>query len=129
MNDKISIQDFQKMDIRIGTIMEAKVPDWSHWVMKLTVDLGDLPEGVGIRTIFAGIMHHYKPEALEGKQSLFVVNLEDKKIGPKGDFSQGMMLMGIGKLEKPIKVESEEIDEEPTLLSPAKKVPNGTKVQ
>ena len=36
----VSFSDFQKLDIRVGTVIEAVVPEWSHWVMKLTVDLG-----------------------------------------------------------------------------------------
>jgi len=59
--DKVNFADFQKLDIRIGTVVSAEVPEWSHWVMKLTVDLG---EEIGERTIFAGIMHFYKPSCL-----------------------------------------------------------------
>jgi len=36
----VPFSDFQKLDIRIGTVIEATVPEWSHWVMKLVVDLG-----------------------------------------------------------------------------------------
>src|SRR3989344_3207937 len=87
--DSVSIQDFQTLDIRIGTVTKAEVPEWSHWVMKLIVDLG---EELDTKTIFAGIMKHYKPEEIEGKQFPFVVNLKPKKIGSEGDFSEGMML-------------------------------------
>lgn len=122
----VTINDFQKFDIRIGTIVKAEVPEWSHWVMKLTVDLGS---EIGERVIFAGIMHFFKPKQLEGKQSLFIVNLEPKKIGPEGDSSQGMMLMGINNLKKSIVIGDNKIDEEPVLITPAKKVPNGTRIQ
>ena len=88
----ISIQDFQKLDIRVGTVIKAEVPEWSHWVMKMKVDLGT---EIGERVVFAGIMHFYKPEDLEGKQFPFITNLEKKKIGPEGDFSEGMMLMAV----------------------------------
>jgi len=115
--ERVDIKDFQKLDIKIGTIKKAEVPEWSHWVMKLTVDLGSPPAGGGERTIFAGIMKFYKPEDLEGRQFPFIVNLEPKKIGPEGDFSEGMMLMADIGDETP-----------PTLLIPAKKVPAGTKV-
>lgn len=114
--EKVSIIDFQKMDIRIGIITDAEVPVWSHYVMKLKVDLGS---EIGERTIFAGIMNFFKPKDLIGKQSLFIVNLEPKKMGPKGDYSQGMMLMAVEK--------DDEVTP-PVLLSPKKKVPNGTKV-
>jgi len=120
-----NIKDFQKLDIRIGEVVEAVVPEWSHWVMKLTVDLG---EEIGKRTIFAGIMHYYKPEELIGEQFPFVVNLEPKKIGPEGDYSQGMMMAADGKLDEPITIESEEVWEKPILLKPVTKVAPGTKL-
>ncbi len=124
--DTVSIKDFQKFDIRIGTVLEAEIPEWSHWVMKLKVDLGS---EIGERTIFAGIMHFYKPEDLIGKQFPFVTNLEPKKIGPDGDYSQGMMLMGVEKSDKPfLVVEGEEIFEKPVTFSLSEKVPNGSRV-
>lgn len=127
--NNINIDDFKKLDVRIGTVIEAEVPKWSHWVMKLKVNLGTV---VGDRVIFAGIMHFYKPEELIGKQFPFIVNLEPKKIGPEGDFSQGMMLMCVASKKemglKLIKVEDEEVDEYPILFKLPKKVPNGTKV-
>lgn len=122
----ISYKDFQKLDIRIGEIIEAKVPDWSHWVMKLTVELG---EEIGKRTVFAGIMHYYKPEELIGKQFPFLINIEPRKIGPEGDISEGMMLAADGKLDKPIQIEDEEVWEKPVLLNPLERLPNGTKIR
>lgn len=124
--DTVSFKDFQKLDIRIGTVKKAEVPEWSHWVLKLTVDLG---EEIGEKTIFAGLLGFYKPSELEGKQFPFVVNLEPKKIGPEGDYSQGMMMAGVAKLDKPVKVADEETDEKPVLLTSSEKVPNGTKVR
>lgn len=121
----INFKDFQKLDIRIGTVAEAEVPEWSHWVVKLTVDLG--PE-IGERTIFAGVLGFYEVKDLRGKQFPFVVNLEPKKIGPKGDFSEGMLLAGVMTLDKPVTVKDSETDEKPVLLQPSEKVPNGTKV-
>ncbi len=122
----IDFADFQKLDIRVGTVVKAEVPPWSHWVMKLTVDLG--PE-IGERIIFAGIMHFYKPEDLEGKQIPFVVNLKPKKIGPEGDYSQGMMLAASPTLDPPLVIGGEEVSEKPVLLSLSERVPNGTKVR
>jgi methionine--tRNA ligase beta chain len=117
----ITIDDFKKLDIRIGTVVKAEVPEWSHWVIKLTVDLD--PE-IGERTIFAGIMKFYKPEDLEGKQFPFVVNIEPKKIGPEGDFSQGMMLAA-----DYITDEKKPEEGKPVLFNLSEKVPNGTKVR
>lgn len=124
--ESVSLKDFQKLDIRIGTVTKAEVPEWSHWVIKLTVDLGS---GIGERTIFAGLLGFYEPKDLEGKQFPFVANLEPKKIGPEGDYSQGMMMAGVAKLDKPITIADEPTDEKPVLLSPSEKVPNGTKVR
>jgi len=121
-----TFSDFQKLDIRIGTVTKALVPNWSHWVMKLTVDLGD---DLGERTVFAGIMHFYKPKDLIGKQFPFVVNLEPKKIGPEGDYSQAMLLAASPKLGKPIKIGDDKIEEKPVLLSVTQKVSNGTKIR
>ena len=124
--DKVNFADFQKLDIRIGTVVSAEVPEWSHWVMKLTVDLG---EEIGERTIFAGIMHFYKPEDIQGKQLPFIVTLEPKKMGPEGDYSQGMMMAATPVLEKPMMIGEEEVLEKPVLLSVLEKVPDGTKVR
>lgn len=119
--DTITIQDFQKLDIRIGTVVKVEMPEWSHWVIKLTVDFG---EEIGKRAIFAGMLKFYKPKDLEGKQFPFVVNMEPKKIGPKGDFSQGMM-MAADLILDPEKPE----EGKPILFKLQKKVPNGTKVR
>lgn len=117
----ITFKDFQKLDIRVGTVTKAEVPKWSHWVMKLTVDLG---KEIGKRTAFAGIMKYYKPEDLIRKQFVFVVNLEPKKIGLEGDLSEAMILAA----SVPAKSGKEE-DEKPVLLSVPDNVPNGTKVR
>jgi methionyl-tRNA synthetase len=119
--EKITFKDFSKLDIRIGTVTKAEIPEWSHWVMKLSVDLG---QEIGERTIFAGIMKYYKPEEIEGKQFPFVINIEPKKIGPDGDFSQGMMMAA------DLVLDSEKPEEgKPVLFELGEKVPNGTKVR
>ena len=119
--DEITFDDFEKLDIRIGTVTKAEVPEWSHWVMKLNVDFG---EELGERTIFAGIMTHYKPDEIEGKQFPFVINMKPKKIGPEGDFSNGMM-MAADKILDPEKPD----EGKPVLMQLTEKVPNGTKVR
>jgi len=119
--DEISYSDFQKVDIRIGTVTKAEVPEWSHWVIKLEVDFGS---EIGNKIIFAGMMKFYKPEDFEGKQFPFVINIKPKKIGPEGDFSNGMMLAAdyVKDKEKP--------DEgTPIFFKIKRKVPNGTKVR
>lgn len=118
--ENVSFTDFQKLDIRIGTVIEAEVPKWSHWVMRLTVNFG---KKVGKKTAFAGIMKFFKPEDLKGKQFPFVVNLEPKKIGPKENgkqnFSECMMIMAVPKDDE---------ETPPVILSLDKKVPDGTQV-
>lgn len=127
----ITFKDFQKLDIRVGTVVSAEVPGWSHWVMKLTVDFG---KELGKKVSFAGIMKWYKPKEVKGRQFPFVVNLEPKKIGPQGDFSEAMILAASvpgksGKEEDLASPERSGASERPVLLSVSDKVPNGTKVR
>lgn len=117
MTDKISFEDFQKVDIRIGTVIKAEVPLWSHWVIKITADLG--PE-IGEKVCFLGIMKFFKPEEFISKQYPFVVNLEPKKIGPDKEFSEVMMIMACPG--------GDDNNVAPVLFKLQKKVPNGTKV-
>ena len=126
MTGKASFVDFQKLDIAVGTVVEAKIPKWSHWVMQLTVDLG--PE-VRTKTCFAGIMKFYKPKDLKGKQFPFIVNMEPKKIGPEGDRSEIMLLVASPILEKPLEVNDDKVTEKPVLLAVTEPVPNGTKIR
>ena len=115
--DAINFGDFEKIDLRIGTVIKADVPEWSHWVIRMDVDFG--PE-IGKKKAFSGIMKFFKPDDLEGKQFPFVVNLEPKKIGPEHELSEAMMIMAVPK----------EDEETPTVLFKLqKKVPNGTKVR
>ncbi|EKD62175.1 MAG: molecular chaperone [uncultured bacterium] len=115
--DAVSLEEFMKSDIRIGTVVEAVVPEWSHWVMKLTVDFG---KEVGKKVCFSGIMKFYEPKDFVGSQFPFIVNLEPKKIGPEKDLSEVMMLMA---------VPGEDEDIKPILFRLQEKVPNGTKVR
>jgi len=128
--DTITFDDFSKVDIRIGTVVKAEIPEWSHWVIRMEVNLG--PE-IGKKKAFAGIMKFFKPEDLEGKQFPFVVNLEPKKIGPDKEMSEVMMIMAVPKEDEPARSASSTADaggETPTVLFKLqKKVPNGTKVR
>lgn len=123
--DQISYEDFTKVDIRVGTVKEAIVPEWSHWVIKLKVDFG---EELGEKTIFTGMLGFYKPEDFVGNQFPFVINLKPKKIGPDREESQGMLMAANAKLDTPVKIADEETDHGPVLFKLIKKVPNGTKV-
>ena len=115
--DTIDYKDFQKLDLRVGTVVKASVPEWSHWVMKLEVDFGG---SIGKKISFAGIMKFIKPEELEGKQYPFLINLKPKTVGPENELSECMMLMA---------VEKDDEETPPVLFSLKKKVPDGTKVE
>lgn len=98
MSETISIQDVLKVEIRVGQIVAAEAPEWSHKLLQFTVEFG--PE-IGQRTIFSGIKQYYPPEELLNKKGIFVVNLEPKKMGSAE--SQGMMLMS-DLAEKPLPI-------------------------
>jgi tRNA-binding protein len=115
--DNITFDQFSAIDIRIGTVTKAEIPEWSHWVIKLTVDLG--PE-IGEKVCFSGIMKFFKPEEFIGKQYPFVVNLEPKKIGPDKELSECMMIMAVPK---------EDEETPPVLFQLQGKVENGVKVR
>ena len=81
----ISFDDFEKIDIRVGTITAVSEVAGSNKLMKLIVDFGD-----HTRSILAGIRKEREnPREIEGKQALFVVNLPEKKMA--GELSQGML--------------------------------------
>ncbi len=110
IKDIITYEDFDKVDIRVGTIISvSEIPD-SRKLVKLTVDLGD-----HTRQILAGIRQEREdPAEIEGRQALFVVNLADREMA--GEVSQGM-LFDIGYEDGVL----------PVLAIPEKPVPDGTR--
>ena len=84
--DSTSFDDFQKMDIRVGTIISAERVPKTDKLLKLLIDTG-----LDQRTVVSGIAADYKPEDIIGQQVSILVNLEPRKI--KGIESQGMILM------------------------------------
>lgn len=126
--DLINYGDFEKVDIRVGTVTKAEVPEWSHWVVRLEIEFGD---EIGKKICFSGIMKFYKPEDLEGKQFPFVINLEPKKIGPDKELSEVMMIMACPQLPEQSDGRRVDPDEElkPIFFNLQEKVPNGTKVR
>jgi len=82
----ISIDDFAKVELRVGTVLECESVPKSEKLYKLTVDLGEH----GKRTIFSGVAKHFSKEDLVGKQGVYVSNLKPRKM--MGDVSEGMML-------------------------------------
>lgn len=104
----ITIDDFIKVQFRVGTVLEAETVEGSEKLIKQIVDFGDEK-----RQILSGIKQWYKPSDLIGKQFVYVTNLEPRMM--MGIESQGMILCAEGK--KPIP------------LKPSKKVVPGAKIK
>ena len=102
-----SFDDFQKMDIRVSTIVAAEKVAKTKKLLKLTVDTG-----IDTREIVSGIAEHFTPEELVGRQVLVLVNLAPREL--KGTLSRGMVLM------------AEDADGKLVLLSPEKAVKSGS---
>jgi methionyl-tRNA synthetase len=90
LNDAISIDDFNKLELRVARIARAEAVDGADKLVKLTLDLGD-----GSRTVFAGIKSAYAPEKLEGRLTVVVANLAPRKM--KFGVSEGMILAASGE--------------------------------
>jgi tRNA-binding protein len=107
----ISIDLLDRIDIRAGTIKLVEDVKGSDKLLKLTVDFGD-----HTRTILVGMKQEREdPKQIEGRQALFVINLEPKKI--MGEVSEGMLLdIGYADGIKPV------------LALPEAEVPNGARV-
>lgn len=105
----ISFDDFQKVDIRVGRIVQAEpFPEARKPAIKLWVDLG--PE-LGIKKSSAQITRHYTPEALIGRQVMAVVNFPPRQIGP---VMSEVLVLGVP-----------DSDNEVVLLAPDQDVPLG----
>ena len=108
--EDISFEDFTKLDIRTGTVLEAEKVPKTKKLLKLKVDTG-LDE----RTVVSGIAEYFSPEDIKGKQVSIVVNLAPKKI--KGIKSHGMILM------------AENADGKLVFISPDETMQNGSMVK
>ena len=108
VDDKITIEDFLKVDLKIGKIIQADEVEESRKLLKLDVDIGN-----ETRTVFAGIKKSYKPEDLVGKLVVIVANLKPREM--KFGVSDGMVL-------------ATQDDNEIIILQPEKEVPPGSKI-
>ena len=107
----IPFDDLERVDIRVGTIEQVEDVPKSDKLVKLTVDFGDRR-----RSILVGMkQERQNPKEVEGKQALFVLNLEPRKM--MGEVSEGM-LFDIGYPD----------GISPVLATPEKPVPNGTRL-
>ncbi len=106
----INFDDFVKVELRVGTVLEAGEMEGSEKLIKLKIDLGeDEP-----RQILAGVKQWYKPKDFVGKQVVVVANLEPRVM--MGLESQGMMLAA-------------DSEDGPVFLTVSSKVPPGTKIR
>ena len=108
----LSWDEFEKVDIRIGTILEAApFPEVRKPAYKLQIDFGI---EIGIRKSSAQITAHYKPEELVGRQIVAVVNFPPKQIA---NFFSECLVLAIYDDQKQV-----------VLLQPHKEVSNGSKI-
>ena len=82
----ISFEDFEKLDIRVGTVLECEAVPKMKKLLKFKI-----ADGLENRTIVSGIAQHYRPEELVGKQVLFIANLAPRQF-KNGLVSEGMIL-------------------------------------
>lgn len=92
----ITIDDFAKLELKVGTVLSAEEVEGSEKLLKLQVDLGE----ENPRQILAGVKQWYKPADFVGKQVVVVANLESRKM--MGIESQGMMLAASDEEQGPI---------------------------
>ena len=99
--EEVSFDDFQRMDIRVSTILEAEKVAKTKKLLKLTIDTG-----IDKRTIVSGIAEYYTPEQLVGRQVLVLANLAPREI--KGIESRGMILMAEDALGRLVLLQPED---------------------
>ena len=107
-DEKITIEDFIKVDLRVGKIIDAEEVEDSRKMLKLLVDVGEEK-----RTIYAGVKKSYSPEDLLNKLVIVIINLKPREM--KFGTSDGMML-------------ATQNNDEIIILQPEKDVMPGSKV-
>lgn len=109
--DTVSFPDFQKLDLRVGKVVEAENVEGSKNLIRMNVDLGS---DYGVKKILAGIANWYKQEDLKGKKFIFVANLASKQM--MKETSAGMILCA-------------DIDGQAVIIPVDEKIPKGTVVR
>ena len=107
--ETVTFDDFTKIDLRVGTILEAEKVEKADKLLKLKVDTG-----IDIRTLVSGVAESFTAEEIIGKQVMVLVNLEPRKI--RGIESQGMLLL------------TEKEDGKLTFVTPDDKTENGVSI-
>ncbi|HOU68697.1 MAG TPA: methionine--tRNA ligase [Paludibacteraceae bacterium] len=110
MKAETTYEDFTKMDIRVGTVLECQKVPKADKLLQFKID-----DGMGGRTIVSGIAKYYNPEDLIGKQVCFIANFPTRKL--KGVESQGMILSAVNA------------DGSLCAVSPSKQTINGATVE
>lgn len=110
IRENIEFDDFQKLDIRVGTVLECQKVPKADKLLQFKID-----DGLETRTIVSGIAQHYKPEELVGTQVCFIANLAPRKL--KGILSEGMILS------------AENSDDSLAVITPQKQVKPGSEVK
>ncbi len=105
----VDISDFGKLDLRVGTIVEAERVVGTRKLYKIKVDLGEL----GVRQTISGLVGYYGQSELIGKKVVFLANLKKARIA--GEESEGMILAAVK-------------DGELALLTVDREIPNGAKI-
>jgi tRNA-binding protein len=109
---EISWEDFEKLDVRVGKVLEAEpFPEARKPTMKLSIDFG--PE-VGVKGTSAQLTAHYEPNEIVGKQVVAVVNFPPKRIA---GFESEVLVLGVSDGEGAV-----------VLLAPDREVPLGGKM-
>ena len=109
----IQYEDFAKLDLRVGTVLEAENHPNADRLLKLQVDLGPF----GKRQLCAGIRGHVDPQEMVGRQIIVVANLASRKI--RGEASNGMLMAASDEQSDPPAV---------VVLAPSRQVPAGSPV-
>lgn len=109
--ENITIEDFIKVDIRIGEVVDASNVENSSKLIALQVDFG---AEIGKRQILTGMQKWFAPEDFKGNKYMFIVNMKPRKMA--GTESQGMII-------------ATDVDEKPFLIPIDTSVKNGSKIR